>query len=224
MTVSGARKGGPRPRTWPSGTDQPGPLQAASDGVGRRGARPGAGRGTPTRECLTRLAPGAAGRRSDRRAPGAPAAPAAGARRSRPPRSAAGPRSAGTAARPARRSASSRSPTRAPPTPTGAAPPRRRPGRRPAPPGPPSGSTAARPRGIICARALAWGARRPWKRSRWNRGDGMSTLSFSISSRGSSSRWVEPSRRGEVTYCTVFALVRHHLLFLAPTGWRDAEL
>src|SRR5262245_45978710 len=46
----------------------------------------------------------------------------------------------------------------------------------------------------------------------------MRTLSFSMSSRGSSSRCVEPTRRDYGSYCTVFAPHRNHPLFLAPAG------
>ena len=167
-----------------------GPVHAASDGVDRPRARPGAGRGTPTRAGLTRRAPGAAGR-SNRRAPGAPAAPAAGARRSRPPRSAAGPRTAGTPARPARKSASSRPPTTTPPTRPRAAPPRRRPQTGP-------GRPAVRvdrgpPAGISCARAVAGAPRRPSKRSRWIRADGhVRSSSFDEKSKG----WLRPEATG----------------------------
>jgi hypothetical protein len=62
--------------------------------------------------------------------------------------------------------------------------------------GPPPGSGSRRERGTTSERSRERGARTPWKRSRWNRGGAISTQSFSMSSKGSRSRWVAPSRRG----------------------------
>ena len=171
VTVSGARKRGPPPRTWPAGTDQPGPSRPRATGWADEGRGPGPGegrrrgissagwlRGRPggaiaepqARQQLPQPGPGGVDPHDPSPAP-APRAPQH-VQREDPlhqgrPRE---PRRPGRGWRPL----------------DGARPDRPRPARRPGPPG-------RGPRGIICARALAWGARRPWKRSRWKRGDGM---------------------------------------------------